>query len=56
MKVDGKTNYNQIKSWPFFEAKRVLKRISKEDKHLKKNCHFSNWLWPIWFTAYWDFW
>ena len=54
MKVD-KTNYNQINSWPFFEAKRVLKRISKEDKQ-KKNCHFSNWLWPIWFTAYWNFW
>ena len=34
MKVD-KTNYNQIKSWPFFEAKRVLKRISKEDKQKK---------------------
>ena len=34
MKVD-KTNYNQINSWPFFEAKRVLKRISKEDKEKK---------------------
>ena len=34
MKVD-KTNYNQINSWPFFEAKRVLKRISKEDKQKK---------------------
>ena len=34
MKVD-KTNYNQINSWPFFEAKRVLKRISKEDEQKK---------------------